>query len=73
MVLIDVDAPGIGWGKATELREAILRYRQSGKEAWAYAPVLDEIDQMLQAGMAGQLLAHCGVHAFDLGTAPVAR
>src|SRR5438034_8338525 len=35
-VVLDIDFPGIGWGKAYELREAIADYRTSGKPAYAY-------------------------------------
>src|SRR5437868_2300591 len=35
-VLLDIDFPGIGWGKAYELREAIADFRASGKPAYAY-------------------------------------
>ncbi|MFQ5599911.1 MAG: signal peptide peptidase SppA [Candidatus Krumholzibacteriia bacterium] len=42
-VIVDVDAPEIGWGKAAELRAALRRFRESGKPAYAYAPVLDEM------------------------------
>jgi protease-4 len=42
-VVVDIDHPLIGWGKASELNEAIHRFRRSGKQVYAYAPVLDEI------------------------------
>jgi protease IV len=35
-VLIDINSPGIGWGKAYELREAIKEFRTSGKPIYAY-------------------------------------
>lgn len=35
-VLLDIDFPGIGWGKAYELREAIADFRASGKPVYAY-------------------------------------
>lgn len=35
-VLLDIDFPGIGWGKAEELREAIKDFRASGKPTYAY-------------------------------------
>lgn len=35
-VLLDVNFPGIGWGKAYELREAIKDFRQSGKPVYSY-------------------------------------
>lgn len=35
-VLLDIDFPGIGWGKADELREAIKDFRASGKPVYAY-------------------------------------
>ncbi|MCY7376489.1 MAG: signal peptide peptidase SppA [Pyrinomonadaceae bacterium] len=35
-VLLDIDFPGIGWGKADELREAIADFKTSGKPTFAY-------------------------------------
>ncbi len=35
-VMLDIDFPGIGWGKADELRDAIKDFRASGKPAYAY-------------------------------------
>ncbi len=35
-VLLDINFPGIGWGKADELREAIADFRRSGKPVYAY-------------------------------------
>ena len=35
-VLLDIDFPGIGWGKAEELRAAIKDFRASGKPVYAY-------------------------------------
>src|SRR5688572_12955010 len=35
-VLLDINFPGIGWGKAEELREAIKEFRTSGKPVYAY-------------------------------------
>ena len=35
-VFLDIDFPGIGWGKAEELRDAIKDFRASGKPAYAY-------------------------------------
>jgi len=35
-VMLDINFPGIGWGKAYELREAIKDFRQSGKPVYAY-------------------------------------
>lgn len=35
-VLLDIDFPGIGWGKATELRDAIKDLRAAGKPVYAY-------------------------------------
>lgn len=35
-VMLDISFPGIGWGKAYELREAIKDFRQSGKPIYAY-------------------------------------
>jgi protease-4 len=42
-VLLDIDDPWIGWGKAAELHEAILRFRESKKQVVAYADDLDEL------------------------------
>lgn len=38
-VLLDIDFPGIGWGRAEELREAIKDFRASGKPIYAYMEV----------------------------------
>jgi len=35
-VLLDINFPGIGWGKADELRDAIAEFRTSGKPVYAY-------------------------------------
>ncbi len=35
-VKLDIDFPGIGWGKADELRDAIKDFRSSGKPVYAY-------------------------------------
>jgi len=35
-VLLDINFPGIGWGKADELRDAISDFRGSGKPIYAY-------------------------------------
>jgi len=35
-VFLDINFPGIGWGKADELRDAISDFRASGKLAYAY-------------------------------------
>ncbi len=35
-VLLDINFPGIGWGKADELRDAIAELRTSGKPVYAY-------------------------------------
>ena len=38
-VLLDVDFPGIGWGKAEELRDAIKDFRASGKPIYSYMEI----------------------------------
>ncbi len=35
-VLLDINFPGIGWGKADELRDAIRDFRSSGKPIYSY-------------------------------------
>lgn len=35
-VLLDINFPGIGWGKADELRDAIAEFKTSGKPVYAY-------------------------------------
>ena len=35
-VMLDIDFPGIGWGKADELRDAVKEFRTSGKPVYAY-------------------------------------
>ncbi|HMT06975.1 MAG TPA: signal peptide peptidase SppA [Pyrinomonadaceae bacterium] len=38
-VLLDINFPGIGWGKADELRDAIADLRTSGKPVYAYMEI----------------------------------
>lgn len=38
-VLLDIDFPAIGWGKAFEMREAIADLRTSGKPVYAYMEI----------------------------------
>jgi protease-4 len=38
-VLLDIDFPGIGWGKADELRDAVKEFRTSGKPVYAYMEI----------------------------------
>jgi protease-4 len=38
-IFLDIDFPGIGWGKADELRDAIKDFRASGKPAYAYMEI----------------------------------
>jgi protease IV len=38
-VLLDINFPGVGWGKAEELREAIKDFRNSGKPVYAYMEI----------------------------------
>lgn len=38
-VMLDINFPGIGWGKADELRDAIADFRTSGKPAYAYMEI----------------------------------
>ena len=38
-VLLDVDFPGIGWGKADELRDAIKDFRASGKPIYSFMEI----------------------------------
>jgi protease IV len=38
-VFLDINFPGIGWGKAEELREAIKDFRTSGKPVYAYMEI----------------------------------
>lgn len=35
-ILLDINFPGIGWGKADELRDAIADFKASGKPVFAY-------------------------------------
>ncbi len=35
-VLLDINFPGIGWGKADELRAAVAEFKTSGKPVYAY-------------------------------------
>ena len=38
-VMLDIDFPGIGWGKADELRDAVKEFRSSGKPVYAYMEI----------------------------------
>ncbi|MEO7673919.1 MAG: signal peptide peptidase SppA, partial [Pyrinomonadaceae bacterium] len=38
-VLLDINFPGIGWGRADELRDAIADFRTSGKPVYAYMEI----------------------------------
>ena len=38
-VVLDINFPSIGWGKADELRDAIKDFRSSGKPAYAYMEI----------------------------------
>ncbi len=38
-VILDINFPGIGWGKADELRDAIADFRTSGKPVYAYMEI----------------------------------
>ncbi len=38
-VLLDINFPGIGWGKADELRDAIKDFKTSGKPIYAYMEI----------------------------------
>ncbi len=38
-VLLDIDFPGIGWGKADELRDAIKDFRASGKPVYSFMEI----------------------------------
>lgn len=38
-VMLDISFPGIGWGKADELRDAVKEFRTSGKPVYAYMEI----------------------------------
>jgi protease-4 len=38
-ILLDINFPGIGWGKADELRDAIADFKTSGKPVYAYMEI----------------------------------
>ncbi|CAN5341941.1 signal peptide peptidase SppA [soil metagenome] len=38
-VMLDIDFPGIGWGKADELRDAVKDFKTSGKPVYAYMEI----------------------------------
>ncbi len=38
-ILLDIDSPGIGWGKADELRDAIKDFKASGKPVHAFMEI----------------------------------
>ncbi len=38
-IVLDINFPGIGWGKADELRDAVKDFRTSGKPVYAYMQI----------------------------------
>lgn len=38
-VVLDIDFPQIGWGKADELRDAVAEFKRSGKPVYAYMEI----------------------------------
>ncbi|MEO6484842.1 MAG: signal peptide peptidase SppA [Pyrinomonadaceae bacterium] len=38
-VMLDIDFPGIGWGKADEFRDAVKEFKTSGKPVYAYMEI----------------------------------
>lgn len=38
-VMLDIDFPGIGWGKADEFRDAVADFKTSGKPVYAYMEI----------------------------------
>ena len=38
-IVLDINFPGIGWGKADELRDAIAEFKTSGKPVYAYMEI----------------------------------
>ena len=38
-VMLDIDFPGIGWGKADEFRDAVKDFKASGKPVYAYMEI----------------------------------
>ncbi len=49
-VVLELDDPLLGWGKASELHQALLRFRESRKPVLAFAPVLDELGLFVATG-----------------------
>jgi len=48
-VLLEFDGADLGWAKAAELRAALQRFRESGKQVWAYAPAYTPIGLYIAA------------------------
>jgi protease-4 len=71
-VLIDIDHPWIGWGKAAELHEAILRFRNGGKQVLAVAPELDEMGLYVASACDSIFLSPAGrLYLNGIGVGPM--
>jgi protease-4 len=71
-VVLDIDYPLIGWGKASELHQAILGFRQSGKPVLAYAPFLDEISLFVATACDSIFLPPTGkIYMNGIGVGPM--
>lgn len=71
-VVLDIDHPWIGWGKAAELHEAILRVRSEGKPVLAVAPELDELGLYIAAACDSVFLSPSGrLYLNGIGVGPM--
>jgi protease-4 len=50
VVLLELDFPLLGWGMAWELRQALARFQETGKQVWARADLYDEVGLYLASG-----------------------
>lgn len=71
-VVLDIDHPWIGWGKAAELHEAILRVRSEGKPVLAVAPELDELGLYIASACDSVFLSPSGrLYLNGIGVGPM--
>lgn len=63
-LLLIVDNPGLGWGKAQELVEMLDRFKARGKEVVAYLESGELLDYAIAAGAAKIVVPQCGWLSF---------
>src|SRR5262245_13351241 len=51
-LLLRVSSVGAGWARVQELRDALVRFRRSGKPSWAYLESPGNLEYLLATGCA---------------------